>query len=201
MIPAHLENALEYGLSDASLHALDCVEAGRAVEDYTEREDLAQSIAAIQRLLRAADRLRGDLDSLQRIQSEAFRTAEELRGNAEIHSRDYSLTGQTIFARIPGGSLQDVEARGRAKMFGEDLDVSAPGLDLFFENDLLQRSVARSDSALAPGQRPVATSPSTTYRRRCWVGPRTTSSRSSWVRPVACGACRSHRSSPTTSPR
>jgi lipopolysaccharide export system protein LptA len=83
----------------------------------------------------------------------------ELRGNAQIHSREYSLTGETIFARVPGGSLSEVEARGRARMLGQDLNVAAPGLDLRFENDLLQRTVARSDPERAPGQRPVATSP------------------------------------------
>jgi hypothetical protein len=88
-------------------------------------------------------------------------TAEtlELRGNSQIHSRDYSLEGDTIFARIPGSSLQEVEARGQARLLGKDLTVTAPELDLLFEEDLLQRSVARSDTVTARGQRPVATSP------------------------------------------
>ena len=88
----------------------------------------------------------------------------ELRGSAEIHSREYSLTGETIFARLPDGSLQEVEARGRARLIGEELNVAAPKLDLLFENDLLQRAVAMMDSVAAPGQRPVATSP--TFRLR-----------------------------------
>jgi lipopolysaccharide export system protein LptA len=83
----------------------------------------------------------------------------ELRGSAQIHSRDYSLEGNTIFARMPGNSLQEVEARGEARLLGKDLTVTAPELDLLFEADLLQRSVARSDTVLARGQRPVATSP------------------------------------------
>lgn len=88
-------------------------------------------------------------------------TAEtlELRGSAQIHSQDYSLEGSTIFARMPGNSLEEVNARGAARLVGKDLTVTAPELDLRFEDDLLQRSVARRDSALAPGQRAVATSP------------------------------------------
>jgi hypothetical protein len=87
-------------------------------------------------------------------------TAEtlELRGGAEIHSREYSLTGAVIFATVPGGTIRDVEARGDARLLGADLNVRAPRLDLVFENDLLQRSIASSDEALAPGIQPLATS-------------------------------------------
>ena len=83
----------------------------------------------------------------------------ELRGNAAIHSREYSLSAATIFATVPEGSIGDVEATGDARLLGEDLNVDAPRIDLFFANDLLQRSVARSDAALAPGVRPIAASP------------------------------------------
>lgn len=83
----------------------------------------------------------------------------ELRGNAEIHSREYSLAANVIFATVPEGSLREVEATGDARLLGEDLNVEAPRLDLTFAEDLLQRSVARSDPALAPGVQPLATSP------------------------------------------
>lgn len=83
----------------------------------------------------------------------------ELRGSAAIHSREYSLQAQTIFATVPEGSIREVEARGNARLLGEDLDVDAPQLDLLFEENLLQRTIARSVEALAPGVQPIATSP------------------------------------------
>jgi len=83
----------------------------------------------------------------------------ELRGNASIHSAEYSLEAAVIFATIPGGAIREVEARRDARLIGDDLNVEAPQLNLLFEDDLLQRTVARSDPAIAPGVRPLATSP------------------------------------------
>ena len=83
----------------------------------------------------------------------------ELRGSASIHSSEYSLQGDVIFANVPEGTIQDVEARGNARLLGESLNVDAPRLDLYFEESMLQRSIARSDAAAAPGVQPIASSP------------------------------------------
>lgn len=83
----------------------------------------------------------------------------ELRGSAAIHSQEYSLSGEVIFATVPEGEIREVEARGDAQLVGEDLDVDAPRIDLTFAESLLQRSVARGDSMAAPGVQPIASSP------------------------------------------
>lgn len=83
----------------------------------------------------------------------------ELRGSASIHSTEYSLEGDVIFASVPEGTIREVEARGNARLLGESLNVDAPRLDLFFEESLLQRSIARADPAAAPGVQPIASSP------------------------------------------
>ena len=83
----------------------------------------------------------------------------ELRGSAAIHSQEYSLSSDVIHATAPDGAIEEVEARGNARMLGESLNVDAPWLDLFFEEGLLQRSIARSDPAAAPGVQPIASSP------------------------------------------
>lgn len=94
-------------------------------------------------------------------EAEQLGTAEtlELRGSAAIHSQEYSLSGEVIFATVPDGEIREVEARGNARLVGEDLDVDAPRIDLVFAESLLQRSVAVGDSASAPGVQPIASSP------------------------------------------
>lgn len=86
----------------------------------------------------------------------------ELRGGSTITSQDYDLAGEVIQARTDDGVLQHVHARTNASLAGEDLTVTAPDLQLFFENELLNSAVARaprSDDPDAPVARAIATSP------------------------------------------
>lgn len=102
-------------------------------------------------------------DDIRAVADEAEQrgTAEtlELRGSAAIHSQEYSLSANVIFATVPDGEIREVEARGNAQLIGEDLDVDAPRIDLSFAESLLQRSIARGDSLAAPGVQPIASSP------------------------------------------
>lgn len=89
----------------------------------------------------------------------------ELRGDAAIRSREYDLGGEVIQAQTADGVLEHVHARTAASLSGDDLDVTAPDLQLFFAEELLQRAVARGDRARSdeegsgpPGERAVATS-------------------------------------------
>jgi lipopolysaccharide export system protein LptA len=91
----------------------------------------------------------------------------ELRGGAAIRSREYDLGGEVIQAQTADGVLEHVHARTAASLSGDDLDVTAPDLQLFFADELLQRAVARGDRARPddeeagagpPRERAVATS-------------------------------------------
>jgi lipopolysaccharide export system protein LptA len=79
-------------------------------------------------------------------------TAETLalRDSARIESDEYTLAGDEIDARMPGGELERVDARERASLAGKDLTVTAPELHLLFEDGLLQHTVARGDSTTRP---------------------------------------------------
>lgn len=85
----------------------------------------------------------------------------ELRGDARIVSREYDLAGEVIQARLEENVLRHVHARTDAVLSGEDLTVTAPDLQLFFADELLQRAVARTPGgtgAGGPAERAVATS-------------------------------------------
>lgn len=89
----------------------------------------------------------------------------ELRGGAAIRSREYDLGGEVIQAQTADGALEHVHARTAASLSGDDLNVTAPDLQLFFAEELLQRAVARGDRARSDeegvgpdGERAVATS-------------------------------------------
>lgn len=86
----------------------------------------------------------------------------ELRGGSTIASREYDLAGEVIQARTQDGVLQHVHARTAASLRGDDLTVTAPDLQLFFENELLHSAIARVPRGAegeTPGERAVATSP------------------------------------------
>lgn len=68
--------------------------------------------------------------------------ALELRQSARIETEEYTLVGEVINARMAEGDLEHVRSRGSARMAGEDLVVTAPELQLFFEEDLLIRTLA-----------------------------------------------------------
>jgi lipopolysaccharide export system protein LptA len=69
----------------------------------------------------------------------------ELRQDAVIRSEAYELGGEIIRARLVEGALEYVHSQTAASLRGEDLEVTAPDLQLFFAEDQLQRAVARGD--------------------------------------------------------
>ena len=92
----------------------------------------------------------------------------ELRGDAVIRSDEYDLAGEVVQAQTDDGVLRHVHARTAASLTGEDLNVTAPDLQLFFADELLQRAVARGEppreadeaavGAVAARERAIATS-------------------------------------------
>jgi lipopolysaccharide export system protein LptA len=84
--------------------------------------------------------------------------ALELREAARITSDDYELAGELVNARLREGAMEHLRARTDAALTGEDLRVTAADLELFFENERLQRTFARMDPAVdaAAQARPVA---------------------------------------------
>lgn len=107
--------------------------------------------------------IRSDLRATSREARHSGATgALELRGGARIVSGDYDLAGDVIRGTLTDGELQEVNARTDARLVGEDLTVDAADLQLFFDDERLQRAVARGlrergDSAALTG-RPVARS-------------------------------------------
>lgn len=67
----------------------------------------------------------------------------ELRGGANIRNEEFALDGEVIQARLAQGALEHVHARTDAALQGKELTVTAPDLQMFFTEDLLQRAVAR----------------------------------------------------------
>jgi hypothetical protein len=80
----------------------------------------------------------------------------ELLGQSRVQSEQFDLTADRIDMRMPGDRLERIHALNRAALIGDDLRVDAPELQLFFENDELERMIARVDDD-ASEQRPVAT--------------------------------------------
>lgn len=80
----------------------------------------------------------------------------ELRGEAEVQNRENLLRGEVIQARLRDNVLEEVRARTNARLVSDELNVSAPELQLFFADSLLQRTVART--AGEKGARAVAVS-------------------------------------------
>ena len=82
----------------------------------------------------------------------------ELRQNAQIYNDDYTLRGEVIQARMPGGELEHVESHTHSFLEGKDLTVTAAELQMFFEGGELQRTVARGGGEGI--ERPLAVSKS-----------------------------------------
>jgi lipopolysaccharide export system protein LptA len=82
----------------------------------------------------------------------------ELRQNAEVHGKDSVLRGEVIQAQLSGGKLQTVHSRTRAELQSKGLKVTAPDVQLFFQEELVSRTVARGDTSAA-SSRPVAVTP------------------------------------------
>lgn len=86
--------------------------------------------------------------------------ALELRRDAEIHTEEHTLLGEVIEARLVAGELEHVRSQGNARMTGNDLNVTAPELQLFFAEDLLTRTVARVGAAADSSVRALASAKS-----------------------------------------
>jgi lipopolysaccharide export system protein LptA len=81
----------------------------------------------------------------------------EMRQDARVTSEEYELAGEVVRARMAEGAVEWVHARTRAALRGEDLLVTAPDLEIFFESQAMQRAIARSPDGVEGG-RPRATS-------------------------------------------
>jgi lipopolysaccharide export system protein LptA len=66
----------------------------------------------------------------------------ELRDDAILESEEFVLAGEVVQARMADGSIEQVHARTDASLDGEDMQVTAPDLQLYFAGDLIQRAVA-----------------------------------------------------------
>lgn len=66
----------------------------------------------------------------------------ELRTSARVRNPSYQLTGEYIESQLRQGRLTRVLARTRARLDSDRLDVDGPQLQMFFENDKLQRVVS-----------------------------------------------------------
>lgn len=80
----------------------------------------------------------------------------DLRGDARIVSEEYALSGDVIRARLPEGGLEYVSAENGSELSSEELTVRAPSIQLFFADDLLQRTVARGSGDETGAGRAVA---------------------------------------------
>jgi hypothetical protein len=81
----------------------------------------------------------------------------ELRRRARVTGDRYELTGEYIESRMRDGALEHVVSRENARLQHERMRVTGPQLQLWFENDLLQRMVSgRAASGEAVDGRSVA---------------------------------------------
>jgi lipopolysaccharide export system protein LptA len=80
-----------------------------------------------------------------------------LTGRARMVAEQFTLVGNQIEARMPESRLESVVSRTQAVLTGEDLRVDASEIHLSFNEDRLERLVARRVGAGAAVQ-PVATS-------------------------------------------
>jgi len=81
----------------------------------------------------------------------------ELIGSARIRSDRFDLSGEQVDAIMPAtGGIERLQARTNAVLKGEQLEVTAPDLQLFFSEERLQRLVGRRTAPELP--QPVAAS-------------------------------------------
>lgn len=72
-----------------------------------------------------------------------------LTRDARLDREVYDLYGDEIFVDLPGDTIRRVEARGQARLLGEDLDLDAPFIRMGFEAGALEGLWA---TPLRPGQ-------------------------------------------------
>ncbi|HEU0013057.1 MAG TPA: OstA-like protein [Longimicrobium sp.] len=80
----------------------------------------------------------------------------ELRRSARARGERYELTADFIETHLPGGALQRVLARGNARLLEERMRITGPQLQLFFQDDLVQRMVSGQVPGAAEKGRSVA---------------------------------------------
>lgn len=73
-----------------------------------------------------------------------------LHVDAVVDQESYDLSGEEILIRVPGDTVRSVDARGRARLIGEDLDLAAPHIRLQLVEGGLE---SLSAAPLHPGQR------------------------------------------------
>jgi lipopolysaccharide export system protein LptA len=80
----------------------------------------------------------------------------ELRRKAVVKGKDNVLRGELIEAQLENDVLKEVRSREHAVLEAKDMRVTAPDVHLFFREELVERTVARSDSTTAAADRPLA---------------------------------------------
>lgn len=101
---------------------------------------------------------RTDLDaSAAEAQYDGTAGRMELRRDARVQGARFDLAGDFIEATLVQGEIQRVLSRDRAALSADRLRVTAPRMEMFFSERLLDRLVARR-AASGEGARPVATS-------------------------------------------
>ncbi|HEU4455258.1 MAG TPA: LptA/OstA family protein [Longimicrobium sp.] len=83
----------------------------------------------------------------------------ELRRNARVDSEKYDLTGNFIETRLEDGAIRQVLSRTNARLESERMTATGPQLQLFFERDLLQRTVASREPGTAAAGDSTAAGP------------------------------------------
>lgn len=71
----------------------------------------------------------------------------ELQQDAVIRGEEFELAGNQVRATLREGSIEHIHAREQARLEGEELQVTAPELQLFFVADQLQRAIAVAPAA------------------------------------------------------
>jgi hypothetical protein len=101
---------------------------------------------------------RGELDGRgAELEYDQLTGSLELRGDALLETPEYRLAGHTVVAAIEQDTLRQVHAVGDATLVAEEIDVTAPYIDIRFADGLLARLVAvrrapgaESDTLAAP---------------------------------------------------
>jgi lipopolysaccharide export system protein LptA len=78
-----------------------------------------------------------------------------LREDAVVMGGENVLRGRFIDAQLENDALKEVHSREGAVLEAKDMRVTAADVRLFFREELVERTIARADTAF-PGERPVA---------------------------------------------
>ena len=73
-------------------------------------------------------------------------------GEARVEGRDYLLTARTISVTPSSGLREELLARHRARLSGQQVDMTAPAIRMFLDNGLVNRLVAIGEIPPLPGE-------------------------------------------------